>query len=55
MPIVEDNEYIIDYVEIIHDLLAENSDLKEEIAALRYALGRAEADKQELRDKLANR
>tara|TARA_S200002703_G_C3600080_1_gene184264 strand:+ start:54 stop:221 length:168 start_codon:yes stop_codon:yes gene_type:complete len=55
MPNVEDNDYIIDYVEIIHDLLKENSDLKEEISTLRYALGRFEADTQELRDKLANR
>lgn len=58
MAIVEDNDdnwYVIEYLDIIHALLAENSELKEEIPKLRYALGRSEADKQELRDKINNR
>lgn len=57
MAIVDSNEehwYIIEYVELIQDLLAAQSNLEEEISTLRYALARAEADKQELRNRLEN-
>ena len=58
MAIVEDSDdnwYVLEYVELIKDLLAAQSKFEEEISTLRYALGRSEADKQELRDKLNNR
>lgn len=57
MAIVENTDehgYIIEHVELIKDLLASLMKREEEISALRYALSRAEADKQELRNKLEN-
>lgn len=55
VPEQSEETLILDYIATIEGLLKEVSSLNEENKALRYALARAEADKQELRDKIADR